>query len=191
MIGDHHQLGAIGYMAVGSVAERQSRCDEPNCACRAEPPRLHGPYRQWTAKMGGKTVNERLTDRRRTRGQLVAREPAVAGAERAVGPGEHVEVAADQHPLLARSLRRLGDGGVVGPAPGAAPAAGLERWRGGCSRPTAGRRCRRGARQTRKWPAWGARGNAFGPVPVERPTSAGSTALSTSGRRWRPAARPG
>lgn len=57
------QLGDIGYIASGSVASRFNRCGKANCACHADPPRLHGPYWQWTAKIDGKTVNRRLSQR--------------------------------------------------------------------------------------------------------------------------------
>ena len=57
------QLASIGYIAAGSVAQRHNRCGKAYCGCHAEPPRLHGPYWQWTAKVGGKTVNKRLTER--------------------------------------------------------------------------------------------------------------------------------
>ena len=57
------QLGAIGYIASGSLAQRYNRCGTANCACHADPPRLHGPYWQWTAKLHGKTINKRLTER--------------------------------------------------------------------------------------------------------------------------------
>lgn len=55
------QLADIGYIASGSVAPRYNRCGKESCACHADPPRLHGPYLQWTAKVNGKTVNRRLT----------------------------------------------------------------------------------------------------------------------------------
>ena len=42
---------------------RFNRCGKPNCACHANPPKLHGPYWHWTAKVDGKTVNRRLTER--------------------------------------------------------------------------------------------------------------------------------
>ena len=58
-----HQLADIGYIAAGSVAARYNRCGKTNCACHAEPPRLHGPYWHWTAKIDGKTVNRRLSPR--------------------------------------------------------------------------------------------------------------------------------
>lgn len=57
------RLADIGYIASGSVAPRFNRCGKPNCACHADPPRLHGPYWHWTAKVNGKTVNRRLTER--------------------------------------------------------------------------------------------------------------------------------
>lgn len=57
------QLADIGYIASGSVARRLNRCGKTNCACHADPPRLHGPYWHWTAKVNGKTVNRRLTER--------------------------------------------------------------------------------------------------------------------------------
>lgn len=56
------QLADIGYIASGSIAARFNRCGKPNCACHADPPSLHGPYWQWTAKVNGKTVNRRLNE---------------------------------------------------------------------------------------------------------------------------------
>ena len=37
------------------------RCGKPGCACRNDPPTLHGPYIQWTRTVGGKTVTRYLT----------------------------------------------------------------------------------------------------------------------------------
>jgi len=56
------QLAQIGFMASGSVALRSNRCGKDNCACKGDPPRLHGPYWHFTAKVDGKTVNKRLSD---------------------------------------------------------------------------------------------------------------------------------
>ena len=55
------QLADIGYIHSGSLALRHNKCGKPNCRCHADPPQLHGPYWQWTAKVHGKTVNRRLT----------------------------------------------------------------------------------------------------------------------------------
>jgi len=55
------QVADIGYIRTGSLALRHNRCGKPGCRCHADPPQLHGPYWQWTAKVAGKTVNRRLT----------------------------------------------------------------------------------------------------------------------------------
>ncbi len=57
------EIGEIGFIRSGSVASRYNYCGKANCACHADPPRPHGPYFQWTAKVGGKTVNRRLSAR--------------------------------------------------------------------------------------------------------------------------------
>jgi len=57
------QLADIGYIASGSLPPRHNRCGKLSCRCHADPPQLHGPYWQWTAKVDGKTVNRRLTPR--------------------------------------------------------------------------------------------------------------------------------
>jgi hypothetical protein len=56
------QLAQIGWIASGSVARRFNRCGKENCACHGDPPRLHGPYWHFTAKVDGKTVNKLLTE---------------------------------------------------------------------------------------------------------------------------------
>jgi hypothetical protein len=57
------EIGEIGFIRSGSVASRYNYCGKANCACHADPPRPHGPYFQWTAKVNGKTVNRRLSAR--------------------------------------------------------------------------------------------------------------------------------
>src|SRR5664280_2191643 len=56
------QLAEVGYIGAGSLALRHNRCGKSSCHCHADPPQLHGPYWQWTAKVDGKTVNRRLTE---------------------------------------------------------------------------------------------------------------------------------
>jgi hypothetical protein len=58
-----HELADIGYISPGSLAPRFTRCGKPNCACQADPPKLHGPYWHWSTKVNGKTVNRRLSER--------------------------------------------------------------------------------------------------------------------------------
>ncbi|MGH8829453.1 MAG: DUF6788 family protein [Jiangellaceae bacterium] len=55
------QLADVGYIAAGSITRRYTRCGTPSCRCHADPPQMHGPYWQWTAKVEGKTVTRRLT----------------------------------------------------------------------------------------------------------------------------------
>jgi len=54
-------LSRIGYFRRGTLLTRFMPCGKPGCACQDSPPRLHGPYYQWTRKVGGKTVTVRLT----------------------------------------------------------------------------------------------------------------------------------
>ena len=56
------RIAEIGFIASGSVTRRANRCGKANCRCHADPPRLHGPYYQWTAKVDGKTVTRRLSE---------------------------------------------------------------------------------------------------------------------------------
>lgn len=55
------QLGELGFCLPGSLSTRKLRCGNPRCRCRAEPPRLHGPYTYWTRKVGGRTVAQLLS----------------------------------------------------------------------------------------------------------------------------------
>lgn len=55
-------IGQIGFITSGSLTQRFTHCNKPGCRCGRVPPRLHGPYWQWTAKVGGRTVTRRLSD---------------------------------------------------------------------------------------------------------------------------------
>jgi hypothetical protein len=50
------ELAATGMVLPGSITQRHTRCGRPNCGCHADPPRLHGPYWQWTRKVAAKTI---------------------------------------------------------------------------------------------------------------------------------------
>jgi hypothetical protein len=52
---------AAGPALPGTLTVRAYACGKPACRCHAGPPRLHGPYAEWTRKIGGKTVTRRLT----------------------------------------------------------------------------------------------------------------------------------
>jgi hypothetical protein len=53
---------AAGPALPGTLTVRSYACGKPGCRCHADPPVLHGPYAEWTRKIGGKTVTRRLTD---------------------------------------------------------------------------------------------------------------------------------
>lgn len=56
------ELADLGFLLKGTLLQRFKRCSSPGCACHDDPPRLHGPYWQWTAKLHAKTVTRVLCD---------------------------------------------------------------------------------------------------------------------------------
>ena len=54
-------IAASGMVLPGSITCRRTRCGHRNCGCHADPPRLHGPYWQWTRKVAAKTVGRWLS----------------------------------------------------------------------------------------------------------------------------------
>jgi hypothetical protein len=55
------QLAELDGLLPGSVVIRHMRCGKRRCACKTDPPALHGPYIQWTRTVAGKTVTRFLT----------------------------------------------------------------------------------------------------------------------------------
>ncbi|KAA0232049.1 MAG: hypothetical protein JJLCMIEE_03568 [Acidimicrobiales bacterium] len=55
-------LAEVGFVLPGTLTERLTRCGRPNCRCHSDPPRLHGPYHQWTRKVDNKTVTRIFSD---------------------------------------------------------------------------------------------------------------------------------
>jgi uncharacterized protein DUF6788 len=49
-------IASSGMVLPGSITERRTRCGRAGCSCHADPPRLHGPYWQWTRKVAARTV---------------------------------------------------------------------------------------------------------------------------------------
>ena len=49
-------IACTGMVLPGSITQRRTRCGRRNCSCHADPPRLHGPYWQWTRKVAAKTI---------------------------------------------------------------------------------------------------------------------------------------
>lgn len=52
----------LGWARPGSVIRRFMPCGNPACRCMGKPPHLHGPYFQWSHKIGGKTRSLRLSE---------------------------------------------------------------------------------------------------------------------------------
>lgn len=56
------RLAEAGFALPGTLIERTMACGKATCRCKGDPPRLHGPYHQWTRKIDGKTLTRNLTD---------------------------------------------------------------------------------------------------------------------------------
>jgi phosphoribosylaminoimidazole-succinocarboxamide synthase len=56
------QILALGWARPGSLIRRYMPCGNPACRCMSKQPRLHGPYFQWSHKIGGKTRSLRLSE---------------------------------------------------------------------------------------------------------------------------------
>jgi hypothetical protein len=54
------QIADLPPIRRGSVVRRYMPCGKQGCRCQARPPRLHGPYYQWTRKVRGKTETTRI-----------------------------------------------------------------------------------------------------------------------------------
>jgi len=56
------EIQKLGFVRPGSLVRRFMPCGNPSCRCMADPPQLHGPYYQWSHKVGGKTRSIRLSE---------------------------------------------------------------------------------------------------------------------------------
>lgn len=59
----HNKITLIITLPIlpGSLSTARSTCGKPNCACKAHPPKLHGPYHRWTGFLDGKRTTKTLT----------------------------------------------------------------------------------------------------------------------------------
>jgi hypothetical protein len=71
------EIAGEGALLPGTLLVRMRGCTKPGCRCKADPPRLHGPYVQWTRKIAGKTRTRHLTQ-----GQLERYQPWFDNARR-------------------------------------------------------------------------------------------------------------
>ena len=56
------EISRLGLAVPGSITDRMTRCQRPGCHCKADPPRLHGPYPTWTRRVNGTTITRTLHD---------------------------------------------------------------------------------------------------------------------------------
>ena len=70
-------LAATGLALPGTLTVRAYPCGKRNCRCHTDPAAAHGPYAEWTRKIGGRTVTRRLTAQ-----QLTAWQPLFDNAKK-------------------------------------------------------------------------------------------------------------
>jgi hypothetical protein len=63
------ELQGLGFCLPGSITERKLPCGNPNCACKKDPAKRHGPYTYWTRTVGGRTIAQLLSAEQRQRYQ--------------------------------------------------------------------------------------------------------------------------
>lgn len=54
-------LAEPGGALPGGLVERMMKCGKQGCRCKADPPKLHGPYLQWGYSKGRKRFTRWLT----------------------------------------------------------------------------------------------------------------------------------
>jgi len=54
------RIAAVGFTCEGSLIERYTTCNNPNCRC-SDSQQRHGPYWQLSWKQGGKTISKLLS----------------------------------------------------------------------------------------------------------------------------------
>jgi len=74
------ELAATGLALPGTLTVRAYPCGKRNCRCHTDPAAAHGPYAEWTRKIGGRTVTRRLTAQ-----QLAAWQPLFDNAKKLRG----------------------------------------------------------------------------------------------------------
>ena len=50
-----------GPILHGCISTFKSSCGKPNCACKTNPAKLHGPYHQWSGVIKGKITSRKIS----------------------------------------------------------------------------------------------------------------------------------
>jgi hypothetical protein len=45
----------------GTISTAMSKCGTAKCSCKADPPKLHGPYYRWTGLINGKQTTRTIS----------------------------------------------------------------------------------------------------------------------------------
>jgi hypothetical protein len=56
-------LSFVGPILPGSISTANSTCGKSNCACKADPPQLHGTYYRWTGVVNGKRTTKTISEK--------------------------------------------------------------------------------------------------------------------------------
>jgi hypothetical protein len=54
-------ISVNGPILSGSISTAESTCGKPNCACKDNPPQLHGIYYRWTGAIDGKRTTRTIS----------------------------------------------------------------------------------------------------------------------------------
>lgn len=53
-------LAGLGDLRPGTISQQYNTCGTPNCRCKADPPRKHGPYYQLSYTRHGRSRTESI-----------------------------------------------------------------------------------------------------------------------------------
>lgn len=53
-------LAGLGELRPGSLSEQYNTCGDPNCRCKTDPSRRHGPYHQLSYSRRGRSTTENI-----------------------------------------------------------------------------------------------------------------------------------
>ena len=56
------KISVLEYVIRGSVYKTSMPCGKPNCICKRDPSKLHGPYWYFTKSVKGKTKGRKLKE---------------------------------------------------------------------------------------------------------------------------------
>jgi len=55
-------INAMGYVSPGTLHTRTKVCGRKGCRCATDPEARHGPYSEWSRRIGGRLVHSVLSE---------------------------------------------------------------------------------------------------------------------------------